>query len=77
MSSRKYMEKLLSKNNENMKRQDIGKLAMSPRIDAKELDKYIRTKPVELPSITASRLVESYFEYNDHPKLVKISKKLP
>ena len=56
---------------------------MSPRIDARELEKYLRSKPndppnrqkqIELPSITASRQQDSFFDY---PKYTKIDKRMP
>ena len=77
------MEKLLKKNNKTIERQEIGKLVMSPRIDARELEKYLGSKPndppqrqkqIELPSITASRQQDTFFDY---PKYTKIDKLMP
>ena len=66
-----------------MDRQEIKKIVMSPRIDARELEKYLRqqtneipkekSKPLELPSIKSSK-IDSFF---DAPRLTKIEKKLP
>jgi hypothetical protein len=47
MSSRRYIEKLLSKNNRTPLKPDF----MSPRLDPQSLDIYMRTNRIELPSI--------------------------